>query len=662
MNQNDIKALNELKMLSIDTINRVGTGSPGISLGMAPVVYSLFTRILNGLPNNPNYFNRDRVILSSSHITPLYYAMLHMAGYGITKEDLMNFGRISGNTPKLPELSNPPCIEATTGYAGDGVGMAIGVALARRYMDALIKQEDSKLNLLNFTTYCFLSDADMMSGSSLEAFSFAGAEQLENLVFLYDANGVGAEGENTSVLAIDVEKYFVAQGFYADTLKDATNIKEITRAIESAKNSGKPSIVIFKTKIGQDSFNEGKSIVHSGVLSLDDTNTLRRKYNIFLAPFEISKDSIIHIEKMMGERGNKLYNKWQEHYARAKTINSANLNNILNTLETGKTKIEFIADNYKINDGYRESLLDSNYKVINLIAPKSNLFLGGSSANSLTSKTFIHGSEPLSKTNKTGRNIRFGARQRAMGQILNGMSLMGLSVFSSTELCFLDEMKSSIRSSAIMNLPITHIFTHDSLYTHDSSTIRIPVEELAMLRTTPNLTVYRPADILELMGCWETILSSMKPSALVISKNSIPKLPGSKVNIQKGAYIIKPETSKLDGIIIATGSEVVSSIQIAYDLFPKGIDLRVVSMPCVELFESLGIDEREKILPRNVKTAVIEAGSTHTWNRFATSKEYILGFDEFAPSGLPVEVLQNMSFDYESLKIKIESLMKNSTN
>ncbi len=658
MNQNDIRALNELKMLTIDTINRAGGGSPGICLGMAPVMYSLFTRILNVNPKGENYFNRDRVILSSSHITPLYYAMLHMAGFSISKDDLMRFKRMESIVPGFPELHNPFPVEATTGYAGDGVGMAVGIALARRYLDALIKEEDNKVNLLSFTTYCFLSDADMMSGASAEAFSFAGSQHLENLIFLYDANGMGADGDIQTVLETDIEKSFVAQGFYADTLKDATNIKEIARAIESAKNSGKPSILIFKTKIGADSFNEGKNIVHSGVLSLDDTNTLRRKYNLFLPPFEVSKDSILHIEKSMSDRTLKLYSKWKEHYARVKTINSPNLNHILNLLETGKTSIDFYAENYKINDGYRESLIESNYKIMNLIAPKSNLFLGGSAGLHLTTQTIIGGSEYLNVLNKKGKNIRFGARERGMSYILTGMALMGLRVFGSTELCYANEMKSGIRSSAIQNLPVTYIFTHDSLYTNDPSPLRVPVEEISMLRNTPNLTVYRPADILELMGCWQSILTSGKPSALVLTKNSVPKLPGSTVDIARGAYIIKKEVARLDGIILTTGSEVVSSMQIAFDLYAKGLDIRVVSMPSVELFRSAGVEYETELLPKSVKRIVIEAGISSVWNRYASSEEHILGIDDYALNGLPVEVLQNMNYDYDTLKMKVEALLR----
>jgi len=659
VNQNDLnqKALSELKMLSIDMINKALGGSPGICLGMAPVMYSLFTRVLNALPTDVNYFNRDRVILSSSHIAPLYYAMLHMAGFAISKEDLMNYRRLRSTTPGLPELHNPLGVEATTGYAGDGVGNAVGISLARRYINALIQEEDNKLNLLDFTTYCFLSDSDMMSGASLEAFSFAASQQLNHLVFLYDANRMGSEGSLDMVLDGDIEKQFLAMGFYVDTLKDATNIKDIGRAIESAKNAKKPALIIFKTVIGKDSFNEGKSIMHNGVLSLDDTNSLRRKYNLFLPPFEVSKDSILLISSMMSERFNKHKKKWNEHYARAKNINSVNLNNILSLLEMGSTAISFDASNYKINDGYRESLLETNSKIMNLIAPKSNLFLGGSAGLSKICQTEI--GDMLSPVNPKGKNIRFGVRERAMGHILNGMALMGLRVYGSTMLTFSSEMKASIRLSAIMNLPVTYIFTHDSLYYSEEGSVRIPVEELTMLRSIPNLTVYRPSDIMEVMGSWENILRSGKPSALIITRNSIPKLPNSNPKeVSKGAYIIKPETNKLDGIIIATGSEVVSAMQIAFDLEAKGLSLRVVSMTSMELFLAMGKDYIHTILPPNVKTAVIEASSSSMWHRFASSDEMILGIDDYPSSGVLIEVLQSMNYDYDSLKLKIESLMR----
>ena len=659
MNQNDIRAVNELKVLAIDTINRAGGGSPGICLSMAPVMYTLFTRVLNIFPNNERFFNRDRVILSCGHITPLYYAMCHMAGFPLKKEDLMNYRRCGSNTPGTPEYHNPVFSEATTGYAGDGAGMAVGIALARRYTEALIKEEDPRINLLDFTTYCFISDADIMSGASEEAFSFAGSEKLNHLVFLYDCNKMSAEGSLDGVLDTDIEKNFASKGFYVDSLKDATNIKEIARTIEAAKKADRPALLVFRTIIGKDSFNEGKSILHSGVLSLDDVNNLKKKYNIFLPPFEISKDSLLHVSNAISERTTKMYTKWKDSYARAKNINSPNLNTVLNMLESNMFDPGFDSSNYKINDGYRESLIETNYKIMNLIAPKTNLFLGGSAGLGLVCQTGLNNTDYMTSKTPKGRNIRFGPRERAMSHILNGMSMLGLHVYGSTFLCYADEMKSGLRLSAIMNLPVTYIFTHDSLYHSEESMVKIPVEELTMLRSIPNFTVYRPADIEEVMGSWEAILKLNKPSALVVSRNSIPKLPGSNPKeVMNGAYIIKPEKAHLDGIIIATGSEVVSALQIAFDLERVGIDLRVVSMPSMELFLSMGNTYIKTILPDGVKTAVIEAGDPSLWYRFATNEEYILGINDFAYNGIPIEVLQKMSYDYDSLKLKIESLMK----
>ena len=658
MNQSDIKAINELKVLSIDMINGAKSGNPGIVLDMAPVMYTLFARVLNVYPKNPTFFNRDRVVLSSAHISPLYYSALHMAGFNISKSDLEHFRRLDSNTPGLPELNNPLGVDASTGYAGDGIGISVGICMARRYLANMILNEDKKLNLLDFTTYCFLSDADIMSGSADEAFSFAIAQNLNNLVFLYDANNMNSEGPLDDVLPGGIEKKFMAMGFYVDSLKNTENVKEIARAIEAGKNSGKPAIIIFKNVIGKDSFNMGKNIIHSGPLSMDDTANLRRKYNLFLPPFEISKDSMIHLGNQIEQRTNKILKKWNDLYSRAKNINSDSLNSILTLLETGNCNISFIASNYKINDGYRESLIDSNYKVLNLINPKSPFFLGGSASEYVTSKTMLGGENYQSSKNPLEKNIRFGTRERAMAHILNGMSLMGLRVFGSTKLCFLNECLSGLKMSAMMGLPVTYIFTHDSLYFSEEGPARIPNNELTILRTIPNMITYRPADIYELMGCYENILNKSVPSSLVITRNSVPKLPGSNyAGVSNGGYIIKKEVSKLDGIIVSSGSEVVSSMQIAYDLYQKGLDIRVVSMPSLNIFLNMDKAYQETVLPSSVKTIVIEASSGLIWNRIASSPDMILSIDDFAYGGVPIEVLSKMEFDYDSLKLKVESLL-----
>ena len=656
---NDVRAINELKLLAIDMISRAKSGSPGIVLDMAPVMYTLYAKILNIYPENPSFFNRDRVILSSSLIAPLQYAMLHMAGYPIKKEDLMNFKRVGSITPGIPEVYTTPGVDASTSFAGDGISIAVGEALAKRYLNSLIKAEENKVNILTYTTYCFCSDADFSCGTSMEAFTFALQEKLDHLVFLYDYNESIADGEYRGLKPEALIKAFTAMGFYVDILKDITNQREMIRLITKAKDCGKPALILFQNKIGAESFNAGKNILHHGPLSFDDTENIRKKFNSFLAPFEVSKDSQIYVQSQIKERTSKKYTKWLEQYNKAKGRMSTGLNQIINLLESGKTDIFFDSANYKINDGYREPLLETNSKIMNLFASKNPLFLGGSAGMALRTQTIIGNLDFQSKENPLIQNIFFGVRDRAMASILNGLALNGLRVFGSTKLCYLDELKSGVRMTSLMNLPVTYIFTHDSLYDSEDGPARIPCEQLNTLRMIPNLTVFRPADINEVMGSWEYILKSGKPSALVLTKNNIPKLPGSNSKeVLRGGYIIKKEESRLDGIIISTGSEVVSSMQIAYDLKANGLDIRVISMPSLELFKSNGEDYRNVLLPKNVKTIVIEAGNSCCWQGYATSEEYILGINDFAYSGVPIEVLQKMDYDYESLKLKVETLLK----
>ncbi len=654
----DVRAINELKILAIDMINRAKSGSPGIAMDMASVMYVLFSKVLNVYPNNPAFFNRDRVILSSSHIVSLYYAMLHMAGYNIKKEDLMNFKRCGSLTPGLPEFNMTPGVDASTGFAGDGVGLAVGMIMAKRYLSSLIKIDENRANVLTYNVFCFCSDADIFSGSAMEAFEFAILQKLEHLVFLYDYNHVVADGALDGFTPETLKKKYEAIGMYVEILKDMGNLREIAHTLMKAKDCGKPALIIFVNKYGADSFNAGENILHSGPLSFDDTENIRKKLNSFLPPFEVSKDSQIYVQNQIAERTEKKFAKWLEQYNKLKGRMSTGLSQIFNLLETGHTDIYFESSNYKINDGYRETLLETNSKIMNLFAAKTPFFLGGSAGLALASQTILGEVDFQTPKNTLVKNIRFGVHERLMANILNGMALSGLRVFGSTKLCYYGECSNGIRMSAFMNLPVTYIFTHDSLYDSLDGPARIPCEQLNALRSVPNLCVYRPADINEVMGCWEAILKNSKPSALILSKNSIPKLPGSNSKeVAKGAYIIKKEVKRLDGIIIATGSEVVSAMQIAYDLASTGRDLRVVSVPSVELFLSMGEDYRQAIIPPNVKTIAIEAGNSFVWNQFVTNSDYILGINDFAYSGIPIEVLQKMDYDYESLKLKVESLL-----
>ena len=659
MNQEDIRTLNELKILSLDMITRAGSGSPGLTLSMAPAVYTLFARHLCIRPNDPNWINRDRLVISSGKISNLIYASLHMCGFSIKKEDLMNYRTINANTPGFPEQGITPGIDITTGLPGAGVGNAVGMSLARRYYQSLVTEEDERIKLFDYDVYCLCSERDFLEGSSMEALSFAGAQKLDHLIFLYDATNMTEDGSLEYIMQDDLVKKFQGFGLYVDYLKDGSNVKDIDKAISAAKRSGKPALLILKNILGKESFNENKNIVYNRPLTVDDVANLRKKWNLFLPPFEVSKDSIIFMQKGLNDRTEKKYKKWTEMYNKANSNSNIKLQELIKAMGMNQSMLEFNSEAYKINDGYREPLRETNLKILNLITSKSKLLLGGSIDQASSCQTFINSSGMQTPKTPSGRNIYFGLRPHAMGHILNGLATSGLKVFGSTKLVYADHLKPAIRMSAIANLPVTYIFTHDTISDSEEGPVKEPIEQLSMLRTTPNLIVYRPADIMEVMGCWEVILKKNLPAALIITQNNSPKLPGSNSKlVEKGAYIIKQEKNKIDGILISSGSELLYVLQIAYDLEKVGLDLRVVSMPSMELFLGEGKEYESQILPENTKKIVIEAGNPLIWNRFATNNEHIIGLEDYGFSGRPNEILAKMGFDYESLKIKVESLLK----
>lgn len=659
MNQEDIRTLNELKILSVDMITRAGSGSPGLALSMAPIVYTLFSRHMCLRPNDINWMSRDRLVTSSGNISSLIYAALYMAGYPIKKEDLMSYRTLGSLTPGFPEQGTTPGIDFTTGLAGEGIANAVGLAMARRYYQSLIDEEEERMKIFDYDVYCLCSDRDFMEGVATEALSFAGAQQLNRLIVLYNASHMTEDGPLNNIVEEDIYRKYQALGLYVDVLRDGFNVKDVDKAISAAKRSGKPALIIFKTILGKESFNENKSIIYNRPLTVDDVANLRKKWNLFLPPFEISKDSMIFLQKNISERTEKKYKKWIEQYNRANSSANPKIHEIVQNFINGQTNLSFDSDNYKINDGYRESLRESNLKVMNLIAVKNKLFLGGSADSAVSSHTYINNSTMQTSKNPLGRNIYFGHREHTMGAVLNGMAMSGLKVYGSTKLIYADYLKPSLRMTSLLNLPVTYIFTHDSISVGEDGPVMQPIEQLTLLRTTPNLVVYRPADIIEVMGSWESILKKNVPSALVITQNDSPKLPGSNAKlVAKGAYILKQEKERLDGILISTGSELIYALQIAYDLEKIGLDLRVVSMPSMELFLGEGKEYERQILPPNVKKIVIEAGSPIIWNRFVEDSECIIGINDYGYSGHPNEVLKKMGFDYESLRIKVESLLK----
>ena len=437
-----------------------------------------------------------------------------------------------------------------------------------------------------------------MEGISYEALSFASTQNLNKLILLYDCNHVSLDSDTDLTFTEYIEIRFEALDFNILVVKNANDYKEVSKAIKQAKKSDRPSIIICHTIIGKDSSLEGTNKVHGKPLTKDDLQSIREKYKNTNESFVVDKETKEYLQNYINKRMNPIFKDWEEEYSDIKETNNYGLNSLFNLLERNAFVIDFDDTKFKISDEYSEELRESNQKIMNFISPKSPFFLGGSADLSSSCKTNLEKSTIQSSDNPIGKNIYFGVREHAMGAILNGMALSNLKVFGSTFLAFSDYQKPAIRMSALMNLPVTYIFTHDSIYVGEDGPTHEPVEQLSMLRTIPNFITFRPADINEIMGSWEYILKNNCPTALVVSKEKRSKNKNTNAKFVKyGAYMIRKEKYRLDGIIIATGSEVEMAMDISKELFTMGIDTRVVSMPSMELFLKQNPKYEEQLLP-----------------------------------------------------------------
>ena len=663
MSKLDIETINSIKVLALDMIDKAGSGHPGIVLGAAPIIYALYKDHLKAIPSNSNWINRDRFVLSAGHGSALLYSLLYHAGYDIDIEELKHFRELNSLTPGHPEYRVTPGVDASTGPLGEGIGMAVGMALAERYLRTISNIEKKNSNLIDYYTYCLCGDGDLMEGVSYEALSFASAQNLNKLIILYDCNHVSLDSDTTNTFTEDIEIRFEALNFNILNVKNGNDYNEISKAIKQAKKSNRPTIIICNTTIGKDSLLEGTNKVHGKPLSKEDLNSIKTKYKITNESFTVSQEVLNYFQNTINTRVEEAYKKWEEEYISIKESDNIGLHSLINLLERNTFVIDFDDTKFKISDEYNEELRESNHKIMNFISPKNPFFLGGSADLSSSCKTNLDKSSIQSEDNPVGKNIYFGVREHAMGAILNGMALSNLKVFGSTFLSFSDYQKPAIRMSALMNLPVTYIFTHDSVYVGHDGPTHEPVEQLTMLRTIPNFITFRPADINEIMGSWEYILKNNCPTALVISKEKRSKNKNTNAKFVKyGAYMIRKEKYHLDGIIIATGSEVEMAMDISKELFTMGIDTRVVSMPSMELFLKQNPKYEEQLLPKDVPTFVIEAGSSIIWNRFATKPEYIFGVNRFGMSGKTDEVIRYLKIDKNTILEKIANYLEKNVN
>lgn len=659
MSKIDSKTINSIKVLALDMIDKAKSGHPGIVLGAATILYSLYKDHLNVIPSKPTWINRDRFVMSAGHGSALLYSTLFHAGFEIDMEELKNFRQLNSLTPGHPEVKVTPGVDCSTGPLGQGIANAVGMALAERYLRSIAQAEKEKTKLIDYHVYCLCGDGDLMEGVSYEALSFASTQKLNKLILLYDHNNVSLDSNTSYTFTEDIETRFEALDFNIIRVKNGHNYNDVTDAIEDAKKSKKPSIVIFDTTIGKDSMHEGENICHGKVLTKEDLASVKAKLGITSPAFQIDEELINNMQNTILSRVDKKYRAWQEEYNRIMEGPNKGLHNLINLLEKNIFAIDFDDTKLKISDDYNEELRLSNQKVMNLISPKSPFFLGGSADLSSSCKTNLAKSTICTKDNPLGKNIYFGVREHAMGAILNGMALSNLKVFASTFLTFSDYLKPAMRMSALMNLPVTYIFTHDSFYIGEDGPTHQPVEQLASIRLIPNMITFRPADINEIVGSWEFILKNNCPTSLVISKEIKPKHKYTNAKFVKyGAYMIRKEKYHLDAVIIASGSEVEMALTIAKELYQAGRDIRVVSMPSMELFLKQNPKYEEQLLPKDVPIFAIEAGSSLIWNRFATKPEYIFGVNKFGQSAKKEELAKYLKFTKNEILERIAKILE----
>lgn len=642
------KAVNTLRMLSVDQIENANSGHPGLPLGAAPMAYALFKNHLVRDSKDLNWKNRDRFVLSAGHGSALLYSLFYLFDYGLSLDDLKNFRQLDSRTPGHPEYGHTRGVEATTGPLGQGIAMAVGMAIAEEKLAALYNKDD--LKLVDHYTYALVGDGCLMEGISNEASSLAGTLKLDKLIVLYDSNKISIEGSTDLAFSENVCDRYKALGWDTFVVHDGNDLDEINAAIEEAKKSDKPALIEVKTKIGYGSPREDSAKAHGEPLGKEDRKSTREFFGLPDEDFYVDEDVRAHFQKIVEENTARVNEKKkiEEEYAKKYPKEYEDYLAAFN-LE----KKELLEDSYYDSFDKDMATRAISGEVLNKIAKDNIHIFGGSADLGPSNKTMLKGEEYFSADNRLGRNITFGVRENAMGAITNGILLHGgLRTYASTFLVFSDYLKPTIRLAALMNLPNVYIFTHDSIGVGEDGPTHQPIEHLAMLRSIPGIVVIRPADGRETAASLNLAFNSKNtPFVLALSRQNLPQLENSSRDIYRGAYIIKKEEGELEKIVIATGSEVSLALEAAEGL--KGV--RVVSMPSMEMFDAQSSDYKEEILPSNItKRISLEALSSFGWHKYIGMKGMAISIDTFGASGKGAEVFERFGFTKENIRRKIQ--------
>ena len=653
-------SVNAIRVLAADAVQKANSGHPGLPLGAAAIGYELWANHMNHNPKNPNWENRDRFILSGGHGSTLLYSLLHLFGYGLTLDDIKNFRQWGSKTPGHPEYGVTTGVEASTGPLGAGMAMAVGMAMAEAHLAAKFNKEGYPV--VDHYTYVLGGDGCMMEGINYEAFSLAGTLKLNKLIVLYDSNRISIEGNTDIAFTEDVPARFRAMGFKVLEVKDGNNLAEIGRVIEEAKaNKEGPSFIKINTKIGFGSPKEGSADVHGAPLGVD--NVISMKKNLgwpseepFFVPDEVYENYKAKAENLgkKEEEWNKLFKEYCEKFPEMKALWD-------DFKDEAKAEKLLDDEDFWSYEDKADATRNLSGKVLNKLAAKLPTLFGGSADLAPSNKSYLNGAGDYSAENYGGRNVHFGVRELAMTGIGNGLVLHGLKAYVSTFFVFSDYVKPMARLASLMEIPLTFILTHDSIGVGEDGPTHEPIEQLAEFRAMPNFNVFRPADATETIAAWYSAVTSKEtPTAIVLTRQNLPQLAGSSKEALKGGYVAADSSKETpDAIIIASGSEVSLSIEAKEALAKEGIDVRVVSMPCMDIFEKQPLEYKEKILPKSVRARVaVEALSEFGWGKYVGLDGKTVCLDRFGASA-PADVLfKKFGFTVENVVKTVKEVVR----
>ncbi|WP_086348007.1 transketolase [Candidatus Enterococcus clewellii] len=653
----DELGVNTLRTLSIDAIQAANSGHPGLPMGAAPIAYALWTKHLKVNPKtSTKWVDRDRFVLSAGHGSALLYSLLYCSGYNVTMEDLKSFRQWGSKTPGHPEVHHTDGVEATTGPLGQGIAMAVGMAMAEAHLAATYNRQNHAI--IDHHTYALCGDGDLMEGVSQEAASMAGHMKLGKLVVLYDSNDISLDGPTSKAFTENVGGRFEAYGWQHILVKDGNNLEAISKAIEAAKaETEKPTLIEVKTVIGYGAPNQGTSAVHGAPLGAEGISTAKATYGWEQPAFSVPEAAKQRFTETMIEEGERAEAAWRERF-NAYAEEYPELAQQITQAFSGELPADWAAELPHYEVGTSQASRVSSKEMIQALSKAVPYFWGGSADLSGSNNTMVAAEKDFEPGRYEGRNIWFGVREFAMAAAMNGIQLHGgTKVYGGTFFVFTDYLRPAVRLSALQQAPVVYVLTHDSVAVGEDGPTHEPIEQLASLRCMPNVQVIRPADGNETRAAWRIAMKTAdKPTVLVLSRQNLPVIEGTNeaadVTVEKGGYVISSQKGEMpEGILIATGSEVTLAIETQKALAKEGKDVSVVSLPSFDLFEKQPDSYKEAVLPKAVKKRVsIEMASGFGWERYVGSEGAIISIDRFGTSAPGDTIIKEYGFTVEMVK------------